>query len=336
MSRVQTMMHAIDHGSGGPPEVLRLTEVPRPVPGEHDLLIEVHYAGVNRPDVLQRSGKYPPPADASPVMGLEVAGPVAAVGSAVTGWSVGDTVCSLAPGGGYAEFCVVPAEHALPVPEGLTLREAACLPETSMTVWANVFMRACARAGESILIHGGASGIGSTAIQLARTHGLGPIYVTCGDARKQNYCRALGATEAINYRQEDFAERIRALTDGRGVDIVLDMVGAPYFQRNLDSCAADGRIAQIAFQQGARAELNLQGLMMKRLTWTGSTLRARSRTQKAEIAAELRTQVWPRFAQDPDALRPHIHAEFPLAAAAEAHRMMEAGEHVGKIVFRVR
>ncbi|MFN3630620.1 MAG: NAD(P)H-quinone oxidoreductase [Casimicrobiaceae bacterium] len=336
MTTAQTAMHYIDHGTGGPPEALRLIEGPRPAHGAHDLLIEVHYAGVNRPDVLQRMGKYPPPADASPVLGLEVAGRVAAVGASVDGWSVGEPVCALAPGGGYAEFCVVPAEHALPIPDGLALREAACLPETFMTVWANVFMRARAQAGESILIHGGASGIGSAAIQLARVFGLGPIYVTCGEARKQDYCRALGASEAINYREEDFAERIRALTAGRGVDIVLDMVGAPYFQKNLDCCAADGRIAQIAFQQGARAELNLQGLMMKRLTWTGSTLRARSRAAKAEIAAELRARVWPRFTENPDALRPHIHAEFPLAAAAEAHRMMDAGEHLGKIVLRVR
>lgn len=336
LPHLPSTMHRIDHGTGGGPEVLRLVEVPRPEPGPGDLLIEVHWAGVNRPDVLQRSGKYPPPPDASPVIGLEVAGRVVAVGAAVVGCSVGDWVCSLAPGGGYAGYCVVPAEHALPIPAGLTPREAACLPETFMTVWANVFMRARAKAGESILIHGGSSGIGSTAIQLARVFGLGPIYVTCGDARKQDHCRALGATEAINYRQENFAERIRALTDGRGVDIVLDMVGAPYFQKNLDICAHDGRIAQIAFQQGARAELNLQGLMLKRLTWTGSTLRARSRAQKAEIAAELHAQVWPRFAADPDALRPHIHAEFPLAEAAAAHRMMEAGEHVGKIVLRVR
>ena len=329
-------MRYIDHGTGGSADSMRLVEGPLPIVSPHSLLIEVHYAGINRPDVLQRSGRYPPPPDASPIMGLEVAGRVVAVGEEVVGWTIGDEVCSLAPGGGYAEYCLVPAEHALPVPAGLSLREAACLPETFMTVWANVFMRAQAKAGDSILIHGGASGIGTTAIQLARLFGLGPIFVTCGERRKQDYCLALGANVAINYREEDFASRIGELTGGRGVDLILDMVGAPYFQRNLACCAEDGRLVQIAFLQGAKADINVQPLLVRRLTWTGSTLRARSREAKAEIARELREHVWPRFGYDADALRPRIHAELPLASAADAHRSMEAGEHMGKIVLRVR
>ncbi|MCS6996918.1 MAG: NAD(P)H-quinone oxidoreductase [Casimicrobiaceae bacterium] len=329
-------MRYVDHGPGGGAEVLRLAEGPVPEPGPRDVLVAVHWAGVNRPDVLQRSGLYPPPADASPVLGLEVAGEVVATGSAVTEWRVGDWLCALAPGGGYAEYCVVPAEHALPIPAGLSVREAACLPETTMTVWANVFMRASARAGESILIHGGASGIGSSAIQLARAFGLAPIFVTCGGARKQAYCLALGATEAIDYRTSDFAAIVRERTGGRGVNIVLDMVGAPYVQRNLESLATEGRLVQIAFLQGAKAEVDLRPLMLKRILWSGSTLRARSRADKAEIARTVRERVWPRIEADPEALRPRIYAEFPLAQVAEAHRMMEAGEHMGKLVLRVR
>ncbi len=337
MNPIPASMLGIDHGAGGPPECLCLREMPRPHPGTGELLIRVAYAGVNRPDILQRSGKYPPPPDASPLMGLEVAGEIVALGEGAeaAGWRIGDKVCSLAPGGGYAEYCVVPAAHALPIPSGLTLREAACLPETFMTVWANLFMRAQARAGESLLIHGGSSGIGSTAIQLARAFGLGPIFVTCGSAEKIAYCKRLGADHGIDYRNEDFAARVQKLTSGRGVDLILDMVGAPYFQKNLACAAPDGRIAQIAFQYGAKAELDVLPLMLKRLTWTGSTLRARSREAKAEIAQALRHQVWPLFETQADRLRPHIHAEFPLAEVAAAHRLMESGQHVGKIVLAV-
>jgi NADPH:quinone reductase len=268
-------------------------------------------------------------------MGLEVAGEIVAVGKDVTRWEVGDTVCALTPGGGYAEYCITPAAHCLPIPNGLTVTEAAALPETCFTVWANVFLRAHFKAGESILIHGGSSGIGSTAIQLCKAFGASSIIVTCGDQAKIDYAIKIGADYGINYKTEDFAERVKTITDGRGVDVVLDMVGAPYFQKNLDVCAIEGRIAQVAYQHGSKAELNLQALMMKRLTWTGSTLRARPKHAKAEIAASLEQIVWPLFRENTNALRPHIHATFPLANVADAHRMMEAGEHVGKLVLRI-
>lgn len=328
-------MKLIDHGAGGDVSCMRLLEAPIPTITDDEVLIRVHAAGVNRPDVLQRSGKYPPPTDASPTMGLEVAGEIVAVGSRVTRWKAGDVVCALTPGGGYAEYCATPAAHCLPIPLGLSLIEAAALCETFFTVWANVFQRALFKSGESILIHGGSSGIGSTAIQLTQAFGASNIIVTCGDQRKIDYCIALGANHGINYKTEDFALRVKALTDERGVDVVLDMVGAPYFQKNLEACAVEGRVAQVAFQHGSKAELNMQALMMKRLTWTGSTLRARPRSAKADIAASLEKNVWPIFASHPDALRPHVFARFSLADVAGAHRMMEAGEHLGKIVLTV-
>ncbi len=305
-----------------------------PTPAADEVLIKVHAAGVNRPDVLQRSGKYPPPTDASPTMGLEVAGEIVAAGGAVTRWRVGDAVCALTPGGGYAEFCITPAAHCLPIPQGLSIVEAAALPETFFTVWANIFQRAHFKAGESILIHGGSSGIGSAAIQLCKAFGASTIIVTCGDQAKIDYAVKLGANHGINYKTEDFVHSVNSLTDGRGVDVVLDMVGAPYFQRNLDICAIEGRIAQVAYQHGSKAELNMQALMMKRLTWTGSTLRARPKQAKADISASMEKNVWPLFIKNPDALRPHIHATFPLAQVADAHRMMEAGAHFGKIVLQ--
>ncbi|WP_395705879.1 NAD(P)H-quinone oxidoreductase [Casimicrobium huifangae] len=326
-------MHYVDHGSGGAPACMQIAQGPLPLPADDEVLIRVAAAGINRPDVLQRSGKYPPPADASPVMGLEVAGEIVAVGAAVTGWHVGDTVCALTPGGGYAEYCKTPAAHCLPIPHGLSVVEAAALPETFFTVWANVFDRARLQAGETILIHGGSSGIGSTAIQLARAFGAGKVIVTCGDQSKIDYALALGAHVGINYKAQDFVAETRAATDGHGADVVLDMVGAPYFQQNLAACATDGRIAQIAFQHGAKAELNMQELMLRRLTWTGSTLRARPKQAKAAIAAALARDVWPRFTANPDALRPHIHAKFALSAVVQAHQMMESGTHLGKIVL---
>lgn len=335
MRTLPTTMKAIDHGAGGDPSCMRLIDAPVPTPAADDVLIKVHAAGVNRPDVLQRSGKYPPPADASPYMGLEVAGEIVATGKDVVRWRVGDTVCALTPGGGYAEYCVAPGAHCLPIPRDLSIVEAAALPETFFTVWANVFLRAHFKAGESILIHGGSSGIGSTAIQLCKAFAATHIIVTCGDQAKIDYAINLGADDGINYKTEDFAERVKALTGGRGVDVVLDMVGAPYFQKNLDVCAVEGRIAQVAYQHGFKAELNMQALMMKRLTWTGSTLRARPKHAKAEIAASLEEKVWPLFEDNAKALRPNIHATFPLAAVADAHRMMEAGEHFGKIVLSI-
>ncbi len=328
-------MNAIDHGAGGDLSCLRMITTQVPTPAQDEVLIRVIAAGVNRPDVLQRSGKYPPPTDASPTMGLEVAGEIVAVGNDVTRWRVGDRVCALTPGGGYAQYCVTPAAHCLPIPNSLSMLEAAALPETFFTVWANVFQRARFAAGESILIHGGSSGIGSTAIQLCRAFGASQIIVTCGDQSKIDYAVKLGASQGINYKTEDFVERTKALTGGRGVDVVLDMVGAPYFQKNLNVCALEGRIAQVAFQHGVQAELNMQALMMKRLTWTGSTLRARPKLAKAQIATSLETEVWPRFEREPNALRPHLHARFSLDDVASAHRMMEAGEHFGKIVLTV-
>jgi NADPH:quinone reductase len=335
MEPIPQTMNAIHHGTGGDASCMRLIDAPVPTIAADEVLIKVHAAGVNRPDVLQRSGKYPPPADASPYMGLEVAGEIVAVGKDVTRWKVGDTVCALTPGGGYAQYCATPAAHCLPIPHGLTIAEAAALPETFFTVWANVFQRAQFKSGESILIHGGSSGIGSTAIQLCKTFGASNIIVTCGDQAKIDYAIKLGANHGINYKTEDFAERVKTLTDGHGVDVVLDMVGAPYFQKNLDVCAIEGRIAQVAYQHGFKAELNLQALMMKRLTWTGSTLRARPKSAKAEIAASLEQNVWPLFEKDTNALRPHVHATFPLSEVAKAHAMMEAGEHFGKIVLAV-
>jgi NADPH:quinone reductase len=335
MQTIPTIMKAIDHGAGGDPSCMRLIDTALPSPAADEVLIKVHAAGVNRPDVLQRSGKYPPPTDASPYMGLEVAGEIVAVGKDVERWKVGDTICALTPGGGYSQYCVTPAAHCLPIPRGLSITEAAALPETFFTVWANLFLRAHFTAGESILIHGGSSGIGSTAIQLCKAFAAEDIIVTCGDQTKIDYALKIGADHGINYKTEDFVERVKTLTDGRGVDVVLDMVGAPYFQKNLEVCAIEGRIAQVAYQHGSKAELNMQALMMKRLTWTGSTLRARPKHAKAEIAASLEQLVWPLFAEDPNALRPNIHATFPLASAAQAHSMMEGGTHLGKIVLTV-
>ena len=328
-------MKFIDHGAGGPATCMQIATGALPVLGDDEVLIHVEAAGVNRPDVSQRSGSYPAPKDASQVMGLEVAGTVAAVASDVSRWKVGDKVCALTPGGGYAEYCKTPAAHCLPIPAGLSMLEAAALCETFFTVWANVFERARLQAGETLLIHGGSSGIGSTAIQLARVFGAAHIIVTCGDQAKIDYALKLGANTGINYKTQDFVEATMAATNGLGADVILDMVGAPYFQKNMAAAALEGRIAQIAFQLGAKVELNMLPLMMRRLTWTGSTLRARPKSAKAAIAAALESKVWPTFETTPDALRPHIHATFPLADVAKAHQMMEAGTHFGKIVLTV-
>jgi len=334
-SPLPTTMRVVDHGAGGAPDCMNITQAPLPAAGDDEVLIRVVAAGVNRPDILQRSGKYPPPAGASPYMGLEVAGEIVAVGSSVTQWKVGDTVCALTPGGGYAEYCTAPAGHCLPIPAGLSVVEAAALPETFFTVWANVFERARFAPSESILIHGGSSGIGSTTIQLAKVFGAGKIIVTCGDQAKIDYALKLGADVGINYRTQDFVEETKAATEGRGADVVLDMVGAPYFQKNISACATEGRITQIAFQQGAKTELNMVELMMRRLTWTGSTLRARPKSAKTAIANALLANVWPKFATHLDGLRPHVHAKFALADIVKAHQMMEAGTHFGKIVLVV-
>jgi putative PIG3 family NAD(P)H quinone oxidoreductase len=327
------MMRAVTtHGPGGP-EVLALSDVPVPSPGPGEVLIRVAAAGVNRPDLLQREGKYPPPPGASPLLGLEVAGTIAAMAPDVTTWAVGDAVCALLAGGGYAEYALAPAAQCLPVPEGLTMIEAAAVPETFFTVWANVFQRGRLQAGETFLVHGGTSGIGTTAIQLAHAFGA-RVFATAGSDEKVAACRDLGADVAINYRTADFVDVAKAETAGEGVNLILDMVGGPYLQRNLKALAVEGRLVQIAFLQGSKQELDLMPLMLKRLTLTGSTLRSRSVEEKGAIARELEALVWPLLATG--RVKPVIHATFPLAEAAEAHRLMASSRHVGKIVLTVQ
>ena len=325
-------MKAIEVSHPGGPEVLVLGERPMPVPGAGEVLIAVGAAGVNRPDVMQRMGKYPPPPGASDILGLEVAGTITQVGDGVRGWRVDDKVCALVAGGGYAEYCVAPAPQCLPIPSGMDVVKAAAIPETFFTVWTNVFERGRLKAGESILIHGGSSGIGTTAIQLAREHGA-RIFATAGTAEKCRACEALGAERGINYRDEDFVAVVHASTDNRGVDVVLDMVGAEYFTRNLTALAVDGRLVEIATLRGAKAEINIPTIMQRRLTVTGSTLRPRSVAEKGAIADALRRQVWPLL--ESGAVAPVIHATFPLPQAAEAHRLLESSAHVGKIVLVV-
>lgn len=327
----ETMRH-VDHRPGGDADCLRLAEGPVPQPGPHDVLVRVAYAGINRPDVFQRSGSYPPPPDASPLLGLEIAGEIVALGAEVSGWKVGDQVCALTPGGGYAEYCVAPAEHCLPVPTGFSLLEAAALPETYFTVWSNVFDRAHLKAGETFLVHGGSSGIGLTAIQLAKQFGA-TVFTTVGNREKIEACQRAGADRVINYHEEDFVEVVAQATEGNGVDVILDMVGGDYIPRNVKSLAVEGRLVQIAFLKGARVELDAAPIMRKRLTFTGSTLRPRSRADKADIAKALQANVWPLLEQG--LCRPVIHATFPLADAAEAHRLMESSQHIGKIMLEV-
>ena len=316
----------------GPPDVLTsgIMEVPRPRAGE--VLIAVRYAGVNRPDCIQRAGHYPPPPDASPVLGLEVSGTIAAVAEEVTAWRVGDAVCALVPGGGYAEYCATPAGFCLPVPPGLSLLEAASLPENYYTVWHNVFERGGLRAGESILIHGGSSGIGLTAIQLAKAFGA-TVYTTVGNAEKAAFCARLGADHVLNYREVDFAKEMARLTDKRGVDVILDMVGGDYIERNLKCLALEGRLVMIAFLQGSKVLADWRFIMMKRLTVTGSTLRASPTARKVAIASALRERVWPLFAAGK--LQPVVFRTFPMREAAAAHALMESSAHMGKIMLEV-
>ena len=287
-------------------------------------------AGVNRPDVLQRLGKYPPPPGVTDIPGLEVAGHIAIVGEGVTGWRLGDAVCALVAGGGYSQFCVAPAGQCLPVPRGWSLAEAASLPEAMFTVWTNVFERGRLQAGESLLVHGGSSGIGVTAIQLGRAFGA-RVFATAGTDEKCAACERLGALRAINYRREDFVPIVRDATGGTGVDLILDMVGGDYLPRNLEALAIEGRLVQIAFLRSPRVELDLSTVMRRRLTITGSTLRPRTVQEKAAIAEELRRQVWPLL--DDMRVKPAIHASFPMAGAADAHRLMESSAHIGKIVL---
>jgi putative PIG3 family NAD(P)H quinone oxidoreductase len=324
---------AIEISRFGGPEVLVPADRPRPVPGADEVLIEVAAAGVNRPDALQRLGGYPPPAGASDIPGLEVAGTVVDVGPGsltATAFKIGDAVTALVSGGGYAEFCTAPAVQCLPVPRGLDMIASAAIPETTFTVWTNVFDRGRLKSGESILIHGGSSGIGTTAIQLARARGS-RVFATAGTAAKCQACERLGAERAFNYRETDFVAAVRDATGGRGVDVVLDIVGGDYLPRNIEVLAVEGRLVQIALQSGSTAQLNMAPMLTKRLTMTASTLRPRPVIEKGAIAAAVRANVWPLF--ESGAIKPQIFATFPLRAAADAHRLLESGEHIGKIVL---
>lgn len=326
---VPVTMQAVEISEPGGPEVLKPTKRPVPEPGAGEVLIKVAAAGVNRPDVAQRMGLYPAPPGASDLPGLEVAGEIAALGSDCAGWKVGDAVCALVAGGGYAEYVAAPAPQTLPVPGGLDMIQAAGVPETFFTVWTNIFDRGRFAAGERVLVHGGSSGIGTTAIQLCKAFGAETIFTTVGTAEKAAFCETLGATRAINYREEAFEEVIEA--DGKGVDVILDMVGGDYLPRNIAALNPEGRIVQIALMGGAKSEINLAKVMMNRLTITGSTLRPRSVAQKAEIATALHENVWPRIAAGE--LGPIVHATFPLAQAADAHELMESSTHIGKIIL---
>jgi NADPH2:quinone reductase len=316
----------------GGPDVLTLTDIPTPEPRPGEVLIKVAAAGVNRPDVLQRMGFYPPPPGASNVPGLEVAGEIVALGEGVSRWKAGDRVAALTAGGGYAEFALAHEGSCMTVPKGLGMVEAACIPETFMTVWHNVFERGALKAGETFLVHGGSSGIGSTAIQLATQFGA-RVFATAGSAEKCAYCESLGAERAINYKTQSFAQEIKTLTEGRGVDVILDMVGAEYVQDNIACAAEDGRIVQIAFLKGSRVQLDLMPLMLKRLILTGSTLRPRKPEFKAHLARELEQKVWPLL--ESGAVKIVIDKVFPFDQAAEAHRHMESSAHMGKIVLKL-
>ena len=324
-----TTMNAIEITAPGGPEVLQSCTRPRPVPNADQVIIQVAYAGVNRPDALQRAGLYNPPAGASDLPGLEASGTVVEIGENVSDLAVGDRVCALLPGGGYAEYVATPAAHCLPIPTGLSMKQAACLPETFFTVWSNVFMRGGLQAGERILIHGGSSGIGTTAIQLANAFGA-RVFVTAGSDEKCQACTDLGAERAINYRDEDFVDVMRAVG---GADVILDMVGGPYIPRNLKGLADDGRLVQIAFLQGPKTEVNFVQLMTRRLTFTGSTLRPQSDLAKAKIAQQLRNVVWPLLSQGK--IAPVIDSTCNMAEAAAAHSRMESSAHIGKIVLAV-
>src|SRR5690625_5212725 len=334
MTALPQTMKAIEIAQPGGPEVLTPCERPVPAAGPGEVLIRVAAAGVNRPDVFQRQGNYAPPPGATDIPGLELAGEVVAVGEGVESWTPGDQVCALVAGGGYAEYCVAPAAQCLPIPRGLTMVQAAALPETYFTVWSNVFDRGRLREGEVFLVHGGSSGIGTTAIQLAKAFGA-RVFATAGSAEKCQACEELGAERAINYREEDFVEVVRTATaeapEGKGADLILDMVGGDYIPRDVRLLRPDGRLVLIAFLGGSKAELDFQQVMVKRLTITGSTLRPRPVTFKAAIAANLQTQVWPML--ESGKVRPLIHRTFSLAEAADAHALMESSSHIGKIML---
>lgn len=316
-------------GTGGI-ECMQLQQLPVPTPAADQVLIRVHAAGINRPDILQRQGLYPAPEGASPLLGLEVAGEVVAFGEAADRWSLGDKVCALVNGGGYAEYVLAPQAQCLPIPENMSFVTAAALPEAFFTVWHNLWQRAKLTTGETLLIHGGSSGIGTSAIQIAVAKGV-EVYVTAGSDEKCKACEKLGAIKAINYRTSDFVCEVKNLTQGRGVDVILDMVGGDYIQRNMSAAAKEGRIVQIAFLKGSKVNVDFMPLMLKRLTFTGSTLRAQSASVKAGIAEDLQREIWPLLAQGKITLQ--IAAQFPMAAVAAAHTLMESNEHIGKIIL---
>ena len=329
---VPVAMSVVEIAAPGGPEQLQLAQRPVPTPQEGEVLVRVAAAGVNRPDVMQRQGRYPPPPGASDLPGLEIAGEIVALGPKVSGRSVGEAVCALLPGGGYAAYAVAAAPLCLPIPTGVSMVEAAAIPETFFTVWTNLFDRGRCKAGETVLVHGGTSGIGTTAIQLAAAWGA-RVFATAGSDDKARACERMGAVRGINYRTEDFVEVMRAQTGGKGVDVTLDMVAGSYVPRNLEIAALEGRIVVISLLGGSRAEINMGLILTKRLTLTGSTLRARTVAQKAEVADAVHKNIWPLLAAG--SVRPVIHATFPLAEASEAHRLMETSNHIGKIVLTI-
>jgi NADPH:quinone reductase len=328
------LMHYVAHEPGGGPEVLRIEQRETPEPGPHDVLIEVKFAGVNGADLAQRAGRYPPPPGASPILGLEASGQVVARGAAVTEWNIGDAVCALTPGGGYADYCLTNASHCLPIPQRLDFAQAAALPENLFTIWTNLIDRGRLKAGENVLIHGGSGGIGYLAIQLAKEHGA-TVFTTVGNETKAEFCRSIGAALAINYRTTDFVEAIEKATNRRGLDVILDVVGGDYLRKNIRLLAIEGRLIQIAFLRGSTVqEFDLMPLMTRRLTITGSTLRPRGVREKAAIAQNLRQRVWPLL--ESGKIKVVIDRVFPLARASDAHRLMEASQHIGKILLQVR
>ncbi len=331
-SKLPVTMRYIAAREPGPPDVLALAEGPVPRPKPDEVLIKVSHAGVNRPDCLQRAGAYPPPPGASPIIGLEVAGTIVARGEAVRGWRIGDRACALTPGGGYAEYCTTPAGFCLPVPEGLTELEAASLPENFFTVWNNLFDRGRLKCGEKVLIHGGSSGIGLTAIQLGKQVDA-TVITTVGSDDKADFCRKIGADHVINYRTQDFVAEVARITGKGGVNVVLDMVGGDYIEKNLKCLAPEGRLVIIAFLRGSRVEVDWRHIMLKRLTVTGTTLRASPVERKIEIAQSLRSNVWPLI--ESREVKPVVHRVFPLAEAAAAHALMESSAHIGKIMLAV-
>jgi putative PIG3 family NAD(P)H quinone oxidoreductase len=327
-------MHCIAHEPGGGPEVLRLEKTETPKPGLHDVLVEIKFAGINAPDLFQRAGKYPPPAGASPILGLEISGQIVDRGPAVNEWNIGDLVCALTPGGGYAEYCRVDASHCLPIPQGLDLAQAAALPENWFTVVDNLITRGRLSSGERVLIHGGSGGIGYTAIQLARECGA-TVFTTVGNETKRDFCRSLGATFAINYRTQDFVAEIEKATDGKGVNVILDIVGGDYFAKNLRLLALEGRLVQIAFLHGSIIqELDLMQVMARRLTITGSTLRPRTVEQKAALAQNVHKRVWPLL--ESGKIKVVIDRVLPMVNAAEGHRIVGESKHIGKVLLAVR